>query len=136
MSVIVMGTVALDNIKTPSGDKKELLGGSAAHFSMSARLFTDVHLVGIIGEDFPRKHIKFLKDRNIDIASLITRSGKSFQWHGEYKGDDFNTAITKATELGVLLNYAPQVASHQRALPNIFLANIDPEVQMAMLGLM
>ena len=131
-----MGTVALDNIKTSRGHHRALLGGSAAHFSMSARLFTKVHLVGIVGEDFPSKHIQFLRRKGIDITSLITRKGKSFQWHGEYKDHDLNTAITLATEIGVLLNYRPQIAFHQRRLPNVFLANIDPDIQLQLLRLM
>jgi len=113
-----------------------LLGGSAAHFCMSARLFTDVHLVGIVGEDFPKKYIRFLRKRGVDLTSLIAREGKSFQWHGEYKDHDLNSAITLATEVGVLMDYYPQVAIHQRDVPNIFLANIDPNIQMNMLKLM
>lgn len=136
MSLIVLGTVALDHIKTPSGNKKDLLGGSAAHFSMSARLFTQVHLVAIIGRDFPKKHIQFLERKGVDVSSLIQTSGKTFRWRGEYKKEDFNTAITLATELGVLLNYAPEVASHQRNIDNVFLANIDPDVQMKLLDIM
>lgn len=136
MSLLVLGTVALDNIKTSRGHHRALLGGSAAHFSMSARLFTKVHLVGIIGEDFPAKHIQFLRRKGIDITSLIMRKGKSFQWHGEYKDHDLNTAITLATEIGVLLNYRPQIAFHQRHLPNVFLANIDPDIQLQLLRLM
>ena len=136
MSLVVLGTVALDNIKTSKGDHRALLGGSAAHFSMSARLFTKVHLVGIIGEDFPLKHIQFLRKKGIDITSLISRKGKTFQWHGEYKDQDLNTAITLATEIGVLMNYRPQIAVHQRRLPNLFLANIDPDVQLQLLRMM
>jgi len=136
MSLVVLGTVALDNIKTSKGHHRALLGGSAAHFCMSARLFTKVHLIGIIGEDFPSKHIQFLRKRGIDTTSLITREGKSFQWHGEYKDHDLNTAITLATEIGVLMNYKPQVATHQRQIPNIFLANIDPDIQLQLLQLM
>jgi len=136
MSLVVLGTVALDNIKTSKGHHRALLGGSATHFSMSARLFTKVHLVGIIGEDFPLKYIRFLRKKGVDITSLITRKGKSFQWHGEYKDQDLNMAITLATEIGVLMNYSPQLATHQRDLPNIFLANIDPEVQLKLLRLM
>jgi len=136
MSLIVLGTVALDNIKTASGIKRNMLGGSATHFSMSARLFTDVHLVGIIGEDFPREHIKFLRRKKIDLTSLITRQGKSFRWDGQYKKGDYNQAITLATELGVLKNYSPQIAFHQRHITNIFLANIDPDVQLNLLKLM
>ena len=136
MSLIVLGTVALDNIKTSKGHHKALLGGSAAHFSMSARLFTKVHLVGIIGEDFPSKHIQFLQKKGIDLTSLITRKGKSFQWHGEYKDEDLNTAITLSTEIGVLMDYRPQIATHQLCLPSIFLANIDPDIQLQLLRLM
>ena len=136
MSLIVLGTVALDNIKTSKEYHKALLGGSAAHFSMSARLFTKVHLVGIIGEDFPSKHIQFLQKKGIDLTSLITRKGKSFQWHGEYKDEDLNTAITLSTEIGVLMDYRPQIATHQRRLPSIFLANIDPDIQLQLLRLM
>jgi sugar/nucleoside kinase (ribokinase family) len=136
MSLIVLGTVALDHIKTSQGHHRALLGGSAAHFSMSARLFTKVHLVGIIGEDFPSRHIQFLRRKGIDLTSLITRKGKTFQWHGEYKDQDLNTAITLATEVGVLMNYRPQIATHQRQLPNVFLANIDPDIQLQLLRLM
>jgi len=136
MSLVVLGTVALDNIKTSKGHHRALLGGSAAHFCMSARLFTKVHMVGIIGEDFPKKHIRFLRSKGVDITSLISRQGKTFQWHGEYKDHDLNTAITLATEIGVLMNYRPQVAAHQSRLPNLFLANIDPDVQLRLLRLM
>lgn len=136
MDLLAVGTVALDHIKTPSGNEEELLGGSAAHFSMSARHFTKVHLVAIIGEDFPRKHIEFLEKRGIDITSVTLGKGKSFRWRGEYKQGDFNTAITLATELGVLMNYVPSIAGHQRKIPNVFLANIDPDVQIQLLDLM
>ena len=103
MSLLVLGTVALDNVKTPSGVKRDMLGGSAAHFAMSARLFTKVHLVAIVGEDFPKQHIEFLKKKGIDLDSLKVGKGKSFRWEGEYKKEDWNTALTLATELGVLV---------------------------------
>ncbi len=136
MSLIVLGTVALDDLKTPAGEKKNILGGSAAHFSMSARLFTDVYLVSIVGEDFPHEHVQFLRERDIDLTSVIDRKGKTFHWMGEYKDGDFNTAITLATELGVLANYTPQVAYFQRNIPHVFLANFDPDVQTQFLSLM
>jgi len=136
MSLMVLGTVALDNIKTHTGLKKDLLGGSATHFAMSAHLFTKVHMVGIIGHDFPIRHLKHLEKKGIDLTSVIVRKGKSFRWVGEYKKGDYNNAITLATELGVLLNYAPQVAAHQRDIQNIFLANIDPDIQMQLIKLM
>ena len=125
MSLVVLGTVALDHVKTPSGSKKDMLGGSAAHFAMSARLFTAVHLVAVVGKDFPERHLDFLRRKGIDLASLKVGAGKTFRWRGEYKKGDLNTALTLATELGVLQGYVPELAEHQRHLPNIFLANIQ-----------
>ena len=136
MSLIILGTVALDNIKTNSGMKKELMGGSAAHFAMSARLFTKVHLVSVVGEDFPSRHIQLLRRKGIDLASVMESPGKTFQWKGEYRKGDYNHAITLSTELGVLANYVPQITYDQRNIPNVFLANIDPDNQMKFLKLM
>ncbi|MDD5356076.1 MAG: sugar kinase, partial [Candidatus Omnitrophica bacterium] len=106
MSIIVLGTVALDTVKTPSGSRKEMLGGSASHFSMSARLFTNVNLVAIIGEDFPKQHIDFLRRKGVILTSLIKEKGRTFRWEGEYKGD-LNTALTLDTQLGVLSAFRP-----------------------------
>ena len=136
MSLIALGTIALDNVKTPSGYKKEMLGGSVAHFAMSARLFTKVHLAAVVGHDFPKKYIRLLESKGVDITSVITGKEKTFRWHGEYKKEDLNTAITLETILGVLMSYEPRIADHQRHLPNIFLANIDPDIQMKVLDLM
>jgi len=130
MSLVVLGTVALDHVKTPSGSKKDMLGGSAAHFAMSARLFTDVHLVAVVGKDFPKKHLEFLERKGIDLSSLKINNGKTFRWKGEYKKGDLNTALTLATELGVLQAYSPELKEHQKNLPNIFLANFDPDLQL------
>ena len=135
MSIIVLGTVALDSVKTPFGKRTEMLGGSAVHFSMSARMFTQVHLVAIVGKDFPAKHIDFLKRKGIVLDSLIRSEGKTFKWAGEYEGD-LNSARTKKTELGVLLEFCPQVAAHQQKIRNVFLANVDPDLQMKLLGCM
>ncbi len=134
MSLLVLGTVALDHVKTPSGAKKDMLGGSAAHFSMSARLFTPVHLVAVVGRDFPEHHLDFLRRQGLDLTSLKIGQGKTFRWRGEYKKGDLNTALTLATELGVLEHYVPQAAEHQRDLPNVFLANLDPDMQMELLS--
>ncbi len=133
MSVIVLGTVALDAVKTPFGERKNMLGGSAVHFSMAARLFTDVHLVAIVGKDFPLRHINFLQQKGIVLTSLLRDAGKTFQWQGEYQGD-LNTALTLNTELGVLLTFKPTVALHQRKIKNIFLANVDPDIQRNLLA--
>jgi len=136
MSLITLGTIALDNIKTGSGFKRSLLGGSASHFAMSASLFTKVYLVSVTGDNFPDKHIQLLKRKGVDLTSVIERQGKNFQWNGEYKKKNYNKAITLSTELGVLMNYTPQVASKQRNIGNIFLANFDPDIQMKFLKLM
>ena len=128
MSIIVLGTVALDTVKTPSGKRREMLGGSASHFAMSARLFTKVNLVAVIGRDFPKKHIDFLRRKGIVLTSLIKEKGRTFRWEGEYKGD-LNTALTLNTELGVLSAFRPQIAEHQKNIEYIFLANVDPVIQ-------
>ena len=130
MSLVVLGTVALDHVKTPSGSKKDMLGGSATHFAMAARLFTDVHMVAVVGRDFPVRHLDFLKTKGIDISSVKINNGKTFRWRGEYKKEDLNTAMTLATQLGVLQAYVPELKEHQKNLPNIFLANFDPDLQI------
>ncbi len=135
MGLLVLGTVALDNVKTPSGTKKNMLGGSAAHFSMSARLFDDVHVVGVVGKDFPRVHLDFLKRKGVNISSLVATGGKTFRWTGEYKVDDLNSAITHATEIGVLADYQPVLNEQQRNMGYVFLANLAPSVQEKLLKL-
>lgn len=132
MSILVLGTVALDTVKTPYGVRKNILGGSAVHFSMSCRLFTDVNLVAIVGSDFPEKHIDFLHKKAIILTSLLKNSGRTFRWEGEYKGD-LNCALTKNTELGVLLDFCPNISKKQRKIKNIFLANLDPDIQRRLL---
>jgi sugar/nucleoside kinase (ribokinase family) len=135
MSLIVLGTTALDTVTTPSGKRKEMLGGSAVHFSMSASFFTHVNLVAIVGKDFPKKHIAFLKERGINLTSLVMGDGKTFRWEGEYRGD-LNAALTLSTELGVLSAFRPRIAEHQRHIENIFLANVDPDIQLHLLSKM
>ncbi len=136
MSLIALGTVALDHVKTPSGIKEDMLGGSVAHFVMGARLFTKVHLVAVIGADFPDKYIHHLEERGVDLTSMVISREPTFRWKGEYREGDFNTAVTLDTILGALLSYVPKVAEHQRDLPNVFLANFDPDIQMKVLSLM
>jgi sugar/nucleoside kinase (ribokinase family) len=132
MSIIVLGTVALDTVKTPFGFRRHMLGGSAVHFAMSARLFTKVNLVAIVGRDFPQKYIDFLRKKDIVLTSLIKDKGKTFRWEGEYKGD-LNSALTLNTELGVLSTFRPYISEEQRRIKHIFLANVDPEIQMHLL---
>ncbi len=133
MSILVLGTVALDTVKTPFGRRKDMLGGSAAHFSMAARLFTKVNLVAIVGKDFPRKYINFLMLKGIILTSLIQDKGnKTFRWEGKYEGD-LNTALTLNTELGALSTFKPCICKEQRKIKYIFLANVDPDLQRELL---
>ncbi len=136
MALLVLGSIALDDVKTPSGVKKNMLGGSASHFAMSARLFDDVHMVGVIGKDFPKVHIEFLKRKGINTSSIAVAEGKTFHWSGEYKANDLNTAITHDTRLGVLANYVPLIEEAQKKIPYIFLANLAPSVQEQLLSLL
>lgn len=132
MSIIVLGTVALDTVRTPSGLRRNLLGGSAAHFALSARFFVPVNLVAVVGEDFPKRHIEFLREKGIILTSLATTAGKTFRWEGEYRGD-LNTALTLNTELGVLTAFRPSICPEQKNIEYIFLANVDPDLQRHLL---
>jgi len=135
LSILVLGTTAFDSVKTPSGKRPELLGGSAVHFSMSASHFTKVHLVAVIGADFPRKHIDFLKKKGVDTAALSVEGGATFRWEGAYAGD-MNTAMTLNTQLGVLATFRPRITENQRIIKNVFLANVDPDIQHHLLSRM
>jgi sugar/nucleoside kinase (ribokinase family) len=135
MSILVLGTVALDSVRTPYGARKDMLGGSAAHFAIVCRLFTNVNLVAIIGEDFPSKYIDFLHKKGIILTALIKERGRTFKWEGEYKGD-LNAALTLNTELGVLSAFRPSVSEAQRKIKYIFLANVDPDIQRHLLSSM
>lgn len=132
MSLVVLGTVALDTVKTPHGKRRNMLGGSAAHFAMAARFFTQVNLVAVIGEDFPASHIEFLRRKGLILTSLKKERGETFRWEGEYKGD-MNTALTLNTELGVLSAFRPELSPGQRKMKYIFLANVDPDIQARLL---
>lgn len=132
MSILVLGTVALDTITTPSGRRTNILGGSATHFALSARLFSDVHVVAVVGEDFPARYLNFLRHKRINIDSLTNAPGKTFHWEGKYH-QDFDTAITVRTELGVLSSFKPAISYPQRRIKNVFLANVDPDIQRSVL---
>src|SRR6188768_1111835 len=99
--VLIVGSVALDSIETPAGQIDNALGGAATYGSVAASLFAPIHLVGVVGEDFPKEHIEFLKNRNIDLAGLqVVEGGKTFRWKGDYN-EDLNQAVTHETQLGV-----------------------------------
>ena len=132
MSILVVGSVAFDSVATPFGEADDVLGGSASYFSTSASFFTDVQLVAVIGEDFPSQHIDFLNSRNIDLSGLQTSPGKTFRWKGRYEYD-LNEAHTLDTQLNVFESFKPQLPENFRDAEYVFLANIDPELQLEVL---
>ncbi len=128
MSLLVVGTVALDTVKTPFGEVEEVLGGSATYFSVAASYFTEVHLVTVIGEDFPAEYIRLLQRHHIDLKGLQREKGKTFRWKGQYDYD-LNEAHTLDTQLNVLQTFKPQIPEEYRKIEYVFLANIDPDLQ-------
>ncbi|MFQ5456469.1 MAG: PfkB family carbohydrate kinase [Nitrospirota bacterium] len=132
MSILVVGSIGLDSVKTPFGEVEEVLGGSATYFATAASYFTDVNLVAIVGEDFPHKHINFLKSRKINIDGLEISPGKTFRWKGEY-GYQLNEANTLETQLNVFQEFSPKIPESYKRPEMVFLANIDPELQLEVL---
>lgn len=129
MSVLIAGSIALDNLRTPFGTRNYVLGGSAIHSAVAASFFNDVELLGVVGEDFPKKHIDFLKSRKINTDGLKVLPGKTFHWEGYYEYD-MNVAHTLRTDLNVLANFDPVLTDKQKKCPYVFLANLDPDIQL------
>jgi sugar/nucleoside kinase (ribokinase family) len=132
MSLLVVGSVALDSIETPFGSAQDALGGSATYFSAAASLFCDVQLVGVIGSDFPVHDLEFLQRRGVDLAGLEQARGESFRWAGVYSYD-LNSRETLETRLGVFADFQPKIPSSFRDSEWIFLGNIDPVLQLDVL---
>ena len=130
--LLVVGSVALDSVETPFGKVQEALGGSATYFSYSASFFTAVHHLATVGEDFPEAHLKLLADRGIDIRGLQTSKGRTFRWTGQYSYD-LNEAKTLDTQLNVFAEFRPVLNEGMGRTPYLFLANIDPELQLDVL---
>ena len=133
MSVLVVGSTALDSIKTPARSAKRLMGGSASHASVAASFFGPVHLVGIVGEDFPPAYTQLLRRRKINLDALQIVPGKTFHWAGEYEVN-MNNRRTLLTELGVFETFRPDLPEHLRGLQYILLANIAPSLQLHVLS--
>jgi len=132
VDLLVVGSVALDSVKTPFGQVTEALGGSATYFSYAASFFADVGLVAIVGEDFPQQHLDLLKARGVDLSGLQVSQGQTFRWVGEY-GYDLNEARTLATHLNVFADFKPLLSDRLKTPACLFLANIDPELQREVL---
>ena len=132
MSILVVGSVALDSVKTPFGQVTEVLGGSATFFSLAARYYVPVGVVAVVGEDFPQAHLDLLRRRQIDLAGLEVKPGRTFRWRGEY-GYDLNAARTLETQLNVFEGFRPRLPAAARSAEVVFLANIDPDLQWEVL---
>ncbi|MFH1190466.1 MAG: PfkB family carbohydrate kinase [Candidatus Omnitrophota bacterium] len=132
MSILVIGSVALDSVETPFGKRKDILGGSATFFSLSASFFGSVDLVAVVGGDFPKRYVNLLEDNGVGTKGLSVARGKTFRWKGRYDYD-LNTAHTISTHLNVFKDFDPRVPEGLRRPDLLFLANIDPDLQYRVL---
>lgn len=132
MTVLVVGSVALDSVETPFGKADDVLGGSATFFSAAASLMTPVQLVGVVGSDYPFERLDALAARGVDLAGLERADGPSFRWRGRYR-HDLNSAETLETHLGVFSRFSPKIPDQFRSAPFVFLGNIDPRLQLDVL---
>lgn len=129
--LVVIGTVAIDTITTPFGANRQVFGGSGSYFSYASSFFTSVGLVAVVGQDFPQEYRKVLEERPIDLSHLKTLGGSTFRWSGKYEGD-MNSATTLQTDLNVLLDFKPEL-HYPGDVQFLFLANIDPDLQLEIL---
>jgi sugar/nucleoside kinase (ribokinase family) len=128
MSVLIVGSTALDSIKTPTRENPRLLGGSASHAAVAASFFSPVKLIGVVGEDFPKKYIELYRRHKIDLSGLQILPGKTFHWSGEYEAN-MNNRRTLLTELGVFETFTPVLPKAHQHTPFVLLANIAPALQ-------
>ena len=135
MSLLVVGTTALDSIKTPHAENPRLLGGSASHAAVAASFFTKPHLIGAVGDDFPRKYINLYRQHGLNLDGLQQLSGQTFHWSGEYELN-MNNRRTLDTVLGVIEDFSPTLTAAQTRLPYVLLANCVPDLQANVLDQM
>jgi sugar/nucleoside kinase (ribokinase family) len=132
MSLLVVGSVALDSVETPFGRADDAVGGSATFFSAAASLFGPVQLVGVVGDDYPMQQLDFLAARGVDLGGLERAEGESFRWSGRYNFD-LSSRDTLETRLGVFADFQPKIPDAFRDAEWVFLGNIDPELQIRVL---
>jgi sugar/nucleoside kinase (ribokinase family) len=135
MSVLIVGSIALDDVKTPVEERFDLLGGSASYASVAAGYFSPVNLVAIVGEDFPADHWNFLQSRGINLEGVQRAPGKTFRWSGEYMWD-MNTRETRSVALNVFETFSPTLPDHFKSSDYVLLANIAPDLQLQVLDQM
>jgi len=132
LGILVVGSVALDDVTTPYGSRHRTLGGACTYFSTAASLYDQVSIVGVIGEDFPTEHLAFLEQRGIDLRGLQRAEGRTFVWAGRY-GEELEDAETLDTQLNVFADFHPTIPEDLRDAQYVFLANIHPELQIEVL---
>jgi sugar/nucleoside kinase (ribokinase family) len=132
MRMLVVGSVAFDDIQTPFGKKKDVLGGAASHFSIAAAALIEPKIIGVVGSDFPEKYMKYLGGFGIDTSGIERSSEKTFHWSGYYE-HDMSVAHTRATELGAFASFEPKLSEEDQQRQVLFLANIDPVIQLNVL---
>jgi sugar/nucleoside kinase (ribokinase family) len=133
--IVVVGSVALDSVRTPYGEVREALGGSASYFALSASHFAPVRIVAVVGEDFPVEARRLFESRRVDLSGLETAPGRTFRWRGEYAAE-LGHAHTLETQLNVFSTFHPRLDDGHRACPFVFLANIDPDLQLEVIAQM
>jgi len=133
MSLVIVGSVAFDTIRTPWGDRERIVGGSGTYCSLAASYFTKPRVVGVVGRDFPRRTLALMRSRGIDLEGLRMKAGRTFHWEGRY-GADPNKRTTVRTELNVFADFRPEVPPRYRGSRIVFLANLDPERHAFILG--
>ena len=131
-SILAVGSMAFDTVQTPAGKADSVLGGSVNYFSIAASFFAPIQIVGVVGEDFPRDHLEWLKGRKIDCSGVKITAGKTFHWVGSYD-QNLNEAKTLSTFLNVFEHFDPQLSPNHRKAPYVFLGNIDPVLQQSVL---
>ncbi len=136
MTLLVVGSVAYDSVQTPQGAREDSLGGSATYFSIASSYFSPVSLVAIVGEDFKPEHIALLEKHDVDVSGLERVGGDTFRWSGVYSTEDVNQRETLDTQLNVFADFKPNLSEQHRNADFLFLANIDPELQLEVLGQM
>ena len=132
MSILVVGSIALDHVETPFGSADEVVGGSAVFFGAAASMLTPVQVVGVVGSDYPMDRLAFLEEKGADLSGIESAEGESFRWKGRY-GYDMNDRTTISTELGVFAQFKPRIPEHFRDAHSVFLGNIDPVLQLDVL---
>ena len=134
-TILAVGSIAIDTLQTPNGNRDNILGGSATYFSLAAGMFAPVKLVGVVGNDYPKAGWRLLKSPNINIDNVQVVDGKTFRWGGKYN-HDYSSRDTLFTELGVFESFSPVICAEHRQSPLVYLGNIQPDLQLDVARLM